>query len=94
VWRERFDVEIRLAIGINSGEAIVGNIGSERVMDYTVVGDTVNVAKRLQEKAAGGQILLSETTYSLVKRIRARKRPPMRLIGRRGAITTYAIGGK
>ena len=83
-----------LSVGLHSGEAIVGNIGSERVMDYTVVGDTVNVAKRLQERADGGQILLSEATYRLVKRIRARKRPPLRLIGRRGPITAYTIGGK
>lgn len=83
-----------LSVGLHSGEAIVGNIGSERVMDYTVVGDTVNVAKRLQERAAGGQILLSEATFRMVKRIRARKQPPLRLIGRRGAITAYTIGGK
>jgi class 3 adenylate cyclase len=63
-------------------------------MDYTVVGDTVNVAKRLQERAEGGQILLSEATFQLVKRIRARKLAPLRLIGRRGAITAYTIGGK
>jgi len=83
-----------LSVGLHSGEAIVGNIGSERVMDYTVVGDTVNVAKRLQERAEGGQILLSEATFQMVKRIRARKLPPLRLIGRRGAITAYTIGGK
>jgi adenylate cyclase len=83
-----------LSVGLHSGEAIVGNIGSERVMDYTVVGDTVNVAKRLQERAAGGQILLSEATYKLVKRVRARKQPPLKLLGRKGSITAYAIGGK
>jgi adenylate cyclase len=83
-----------LSLGLHSGEAIVGNIGSERVMDYTVVGDTVNIAKRLQERAAGGQILLSAATFGQVKRIRARKRPPMRLRGRKGSITAYAIGAK
>jgi adenylate cyclase len=93
--RGGLDLEgLGLSLGLHSGEAIVGNIGSERVMDYTVVGDTVNVAKRLQERAAGGQILLSEATFRLVKRVRAHKQPPMRLIGRKGSITAYAIGGK
>ena len=55
-----------LGIGIHSGEAIVGNIGSERVMDYTVIGDTVNIAKRLQEIAKPGEILISEATYQMV----------------------------
>jgi adenylate cyclase len=55
-----------LGIGMHTGEAIVGNIGSERVMDYTVVGDTVNVAKRLQEAALAGQTLVSEATCKMV----------------------------
>lgn len=52
-----------LGVGVHSGEAIVGNIGSERVMDYTVVGSTVNIARRLQEVARPGEILISERTY-------------------------------
>jgi class 3 adenylate cyclase len=83
-----------LSVGLHSGEAIVGNIGSERVMDYTVVGDTVNVAKRLQELADGGQILLSEATYRLVKGVRARRQPPLQLMGRQEPITAFAIDDK
>jgi class 3 adenylate cyclase len=83
-----------LGVGLHSGEAIVGNIGSERVMDYTVVGDTVNVAKRLQELADGGQILLSEATYRLVKGVRARRQPPLQLMGRQEPITAFAIDDK
>jgi adenylate cyclase len=55
--------ELGLAIGINTGDAIVGNIGSDRRMEYTVIGDTVNVAARLQDKATAGQILVGEGTY-------------------------------
>jgi adenylate cyclase len=55
--------QLGLAIGINSGEAIVGNVGSNRRMEYTVIGDTVNVAARLQDKAEAGQILIGEDTY-------------------------------
>lgn len=59
--------DLGLGIGMNTGEAIVGNVGSEKVMDYTVIGDTANVAKRLQEIAVKGQIIIGETTYHIVK---------------------------
>ncbi len=55
-----------LAIGINTGEAIVGNVGSDRRMEYTVIGDTVNVAARLQDKAVAGQILIGEATFAQI----------------------------
>lgn len=59
--------ELGLGIGINTGEAIVGNIGSEKIMDYTVIGDTANVARRLQEIAGKGQILIGERTFEQVR---------------------------
>jgi len=57
--QECFDV----GIGINTGMAIIGNIGSSNRMDYTVIGDCVNVAARLEELAEGGEIVIGETTY-------------------------------
>jgi adenylate cyclase len=59
----------KVSIGINSGEMISGNIGSAnlRRLDYTVVGDAVNVAQRLQSVAKDGQILINETCYEKVK---------------------------
>lgn len=59
----------KLSIGINSGEMISGNIGSAnlRRLDYTVIGDTVNTAQRLQSAAKHGQILINEQSYNKVK---------------------------
>jgi class 3 adenylate cyclase len=64
-FREVYGIEIRLGIGVNSGEAIVGNIGSDKRMEYTVIGDVVNVAARLESIAAPNQLLVSEATRRL-----------------------------
>ncbi len=52
-----------VGIGINTGNAIIGNIGSSNRMDYTVIGDCVNVAARLEQMAKGGEIIIGEQTY-------------------------------
>jgi class 3 adenylate cyclase/FixJ family two-component response regulator len=59
----------KVSIGINSGEMISGNIGSAslRRLDYTVIGDTVNTAQRLQSAASPGQILINESSFMKVK---------------------------
>lgn len=61
-WRTRYGVHLQLAMGINTGLVVAGNVGSERRLEYTVIGDTVNVAARLESAAAPGQILLSDST--------------------------------
>lgn len=60
----------RLAIGVGicTGEAFVGNVGGKDVTDYTVLGDMVNVAARLQGAAAPGEILIAEETFTQVKK--------------------------
>lgn len=81
-----------LGIGLHSGDAVVGNIGSEKVMDYTVVGDVVNVAKWLQEQAEGGQILLSQITYEMAhEEVKAEPLEPIQVVGRREPIPAYLI---
>jgi len=52
-----------IGIGINTGSAIVGNLGSENRMDYTAIGNSVNIAARLQQIAKGGKIIIGEETY-------------------------------
>lgn len=61
-WQERYGVTLQLAIGIHSGEAVVGNVGSERRMDYTAIGEVVNLAARLETIARPRQILISAAT--------------------------------
>ncbi|MBN2554785.1 MAG: response regulator [Anaerolineales bacterium] len=83
--------DLGLGIGLHSGEAIVGNIGSDKVMDYTVIGDVVVVAKRLQENAASGQILVSHTTFEQIKGVKAVKLEPVQVKGREEFVTAHLI---
>jgi adenylate cyclase len=57
---------LALGVAVNSGMTYVGNVGSEGVVDFTAVGDTVNTASRMASSAAAGEILLSEAVYAKV----------------------------
>jgi adenylate cyclase len=85
-------LDIRSGIGINSGPAVVGNIGSSRRMDYTAIGDTVNLASRLESatKDMGVPILVSEYTYMAARgAFQFRQMGSIHVKGRTEAVMTY-----
>lgn len=84
-------MSLGLGVGIHSGEVIVGNIGSERVMDYTVIGDPVNVARRLQENAESGQVLISGETKRQVGNARVEYLGEKLLYGRDAPVEVFAL---
>ena len=83
---------IACGVGIHCGQAVVGNIGCDFRMDYTAIGDTVNVAERLESLAKTGQILISEQLYERVKdQYQAESVGELALKGREDKVTAYAL---
>ena len=66
-WAARGKPVFTVGMGLNTGEVIMGNLGSSNRLNYTVIGDNVNTASRLYNVAHGGQIIISESTYEEVK---------------------------
>lgn len=80
------------SVGINVGEAVVGYIGTRYAVNYTAIGDTVNLAKRLQEYAAPGQILVDESVVKrLGKQVQARPLGDLRVKGRSTPAHAYEL---
>lgn len=79
-------------MGIHVGEAVAGNIGSPERLDYTAIGDAVNLARRLQEHARGGQILLSEAAYQQVaSHVEVRPLGPVTVKGREEPVRAFEL---
>jgi len=85
---------MNMGIGVNTGEVVVGNIGSPDRMEYTVIGDDVNLASRLQSIAPGGAIFISETTYEEVKDyVEVIPLPPVKVKGKTEPVKIYQLTG-
>ena len=91
-WRDEGRPELEIGIGLNFGEAFAGNIGSERRLEYTVIGDTVNTASRLCSAAGPGEILISdEMRRALSKKVKLAECPPMELKGKSQPVPVYRV---
>lgn len=91
-YQNLYGKEIRVGIGINCGEAIVGNIGCLHRMDYTAIGDTVNTASRLESKAPPGEILISQSVLDATSdRVTAVPMGELSLKGKSVAVAAYSV---
>jgi adenylate cyclase len=95
--REHPDWGLAVGIGVNAGEVIMGAMGSSSRMDYTVLGDAVNVAARLCSHAGRGQVLLSVDSFRAIadhEDIEAEPLEPIAVKGKSEPVRVYAIHRK
>ncbi len=85
---------IRIGIGINTGSVITGSIGSTRALQYTAIGGPMNVASRLVNLAAAGEVIISDNTYRHVAdRVDAIELPPVKVKGVAAELKVYRVVG-
>ncbi|HEY8019618.1 MAG TPA: adenylate/guanylate cyclase domain-containing protein, partial [Thermoanaerobaculia bacterium] len=91
---ERHGVELAVRMGLNTGLVVVGGIGDRLRMDYTAIGDTTNLAARLQQLAPAGAILASEATSRLIQgEVALEALPPLEVKGKSAPIAAFRVVG-
>src|SRR5690606_2564708 len=93
---ERGQQQVQFRIGVNCGPMLAGNMGSRERMEYTVVGDAVNLGARLASAGKPGQIVITEEVQRdprLARRIRCRKIGTIQLRGKRLPVAIYQVTG-
>src|SRR5919202_3965143 len=94
--QQHHGVAVRFRVGLNTGPVVVGKIGDDLSMDYTAIGDTANLAARMQQLAEPGSVTLSEHTYRAVRDyIECASLGPLTVKGKAAPVTAYqAVGVK
>ncbi len=86
--------QLSFGVGIHYGDAVLGLVGTERRLEYTAIGDSVNTAKRIQENTGPGQIYISSQAYALVSdQIEARLVAPLTVKGKSQPLDVYEVIG-
>jgi adenylate cyclase len=94
-WRDAGKPPLSVGMGINTGYVVMGNLGSQKRMNYTVIGDDVNIAARLYNLAKGGQIIISESTYEEVKDyFDFNELEPVTVKGKSAPLRTFEVLGR
>jgi class 3 adenylate cyclase/CHASE2 domain-containing sensor protein len=95
VWAKDGRQTFNVGMGLNTGEVMMGNLGSSERLNYTVIGDNVNTAARLYNVAKGGQIIISESTYEEVKdRFIVNELAPVSVKGKTLPLRNFEIIGR
>jgi adenylate cyclase len=95
-WLEEGKTPFEIGIGVNTGEVVAGNMGSPNRMEFTVIGDNVNLAARLESatKDVGAKILISASTLALVKdHVEVKEHPPVHVKGKADDIHIFQLLG-
>ena len=94
-WKTEYGLETGLGVGVNKGEVVAGNVGSPAYMSFTIIGDAVNIASRLMQRARAGELLLSDRVMEALQaagvKVDAISLPPLTLRGRTEPIGLYCI---